>query len=782
MPISKIIVKLKELDRIVPQFDKLKKQMQQQYDILSTQEFQLKNMLEKTDIQSLVYEFKTELEIRMKQQFIDFCQEVRQDIENKIDIDHFKERIKRRAPLQDFERLKEDHHALKVYCHHELFSLLEGYYSELRVTVNRKTDKEELKSTIDNLVNRDEIKDVWKSVKEMESKISRLSQEIKDVKYQATGKQENDMTQSEEDEIEKLEQELQDEMIAESSIDERNSNFAFGVLKQDSKIESQRLGLQMQNSEAHSGDTHKNFDKSQINTPQNLIQKHFEQPQKVNQSNALINSSRSYLISSRNFNAGKHYSTNNFGFGKTFLKGINELSQKIMEFLQRNRDMDSYLSNSESFMKEVQDHLQDFKTKFQNLKVDEQQFQDKTEQVTSYYEFSKVQHQKILEEYEQIEQSVVIMKKEMKEFYSKIQNDTDLKFKKLVQIDTQLNMLKQEQDVMRNKKTKEDSMQKEDQSKLMSKIVKIDKSLQDQKDYLLKIQKEQELKIKQIESQIEYLRGPFFNDIKNIKNENQGLIRELNRTQNENREMLFDKPYMSQSILDQKGYNTIENGSTDNKGSIESFSGSQHDTAKQKRRQSINKVLESNRSLNKSTRLTNRRAVTAISHRKPQNYLTHILIPGSYEQSKDQQNIPHTPIVQNQKYLQSKKSGLIITPNNINDMSYQNLNQESRNYKGFMIRNTSRPKSSTGLGNFSGQIKIKFRRNQGELNFATTDALQNYTIQNQTQNYSIPSEKHDQKEQIEIVDVNDETQTQNILNHNLRSKFNQQRPNKLFPQ
>ena len=126
-------------------------------------------------------------------------------------------------------------------------------------------------------------------------------------------------------------------------------------------------------------------------------------------------------------------------------------------------------------MKEVQEHLVDFKSKFSKLKETEQNFLDTTTQVTSYFEFSKIQHQKVLHQYEEIEKSLVKMKADMKELYGQITQDTDLKFKKIVIMDTQLNIIKQEQEVMRNKKTKEDSQHKEIEAKHLIQLAQQDK-------------------------------------------------------------------------------------------------------------------------------------------------------------------------------------------------------------------------------------------------------------------------------------------------------------------
>lgn len=108
-------------------------------------------------------------------------------------------------------------------------------------------------------------------------------------------------------------------------------------------------------------------------------------------------------------------------------------------------------------MKEVQEHVTDFKAKFSNLKVDEQVFQDRIDDVLKYFDFSKAQHREVLEAYDKMEQSMVKLKLEMRELYAKFQSESDLKFKKLVVLDTIVNQLKQEQEVIRVKRTKEKS-------------------------------------------------------------------------------------------------------------------------------------------------------------------------------------------------------------------------------------------------------------------------------------------------------------------------------------
>ena len=42
----------------------------------------------------------------------------------------------------------------------------------------------------------------------------------------------------------------------------------------------------------------------------------------------------------------------------------------------------------------------------------------------------------MIEMYETLEKSQIIMRKEMKEFYNKLQSDTDSKFKKIVLMET----------------------------------------------------------------------------------------------------------------------------------------------------------------------------------------------------------------------------------------------------------------------------------------------------------------------------------------------------------
>lgn len=100
-------------------------------------------MTDKQDLQALIIEYKTELELRLKQQYIEFCQEMRRDLEKKVDGTYFKEKIKRRAPNMDYQRLKDDHHALKVYCYHELHSMVETHYREMKHFLSKKIDADD---------------------------------------------------------------------------------------------------------------------------------------------------------------------------------------------------------------------------------------------------------------------------------------------------------------------------------------------------------------------------------------------------------------------------------------------------------------------------------------------------------------------------------------------------------------------------------------------------------------------------------------------------------------
>ncbi len=59
----------------------------------------------------------------------------------------------------------------------------------------------------------------------------------------------------------------------------------------------------------------------------------------------------------------------------------------------------------------------------------------------------------MLEAYAKMEQSIVKLKLEMRDLYAKFQSEADLKFKKIIVLDTMVNQLKQEQDVNRVKRT-----------------------------------------------------------------------------------------------------------------------------------------------------------------------------------------------------------------------------------------------------------------------------------------------------------------------------------------
>lgn len=194
-------------------------------------------------------------------------------------------------------------------------------------------------------------------------------------------------------------------------------------------------------------------------------------------------STKSIVLSGLSLN--KSLTSNPFGFGMNYLKQINktmkiskalrvdlkvqrryiqaqinDLSQKIVEFLQRNEHIDNYLQNSDQFLKEVQDHLVDFRDRFKNLKKDEMQFLEKTQKVIDFFEMTKSQNLKVLEAIEKTEDQMVNMKKDVKQLYDRISKESDLKFKKLILMEATLTKMQQEQDINRTKRTKEESLQK----------------------------------------------------------------------------------------------------------------------------------------------------------------------------------------------------------------------------------------------------------------------------------------------------------------------------------
>ncbi len=92
--------------------------------------------------------------------FIDFSTHIMHDMDTKIEEDLFKERMKRKASLMDFNRLKEEVHELRVYCHGQLTSQVEGSFSELKVHLTKKATIDMLAKLESSVATRTEIKEM----------------------------------------------------------------------------------------------------------------------------------------------------------------------------------------------------------------------------------------------------------------------------------------------------------------------------------------------------------------------------------------------------------------------------------------------------------------------------------------------------------------------------------------------------------------------------------------------------------------------------------------------
>lgn len=108
-------------------------------------------------------------------------------MDTKIKEDLFRERMKRKASLMDFTRLKEEVHELRVYCHGQLTAQVEGSFSELKVHLTKKASLDMLTKLEETVPKRIEIKEMLNSFDKLEKQVAKLQGEIKDVRYIATG-------------------------------------------------------------------------------------------------------------------------------------------------------------------------------------------------------------------------------------------------------------------------------------------------------------------------------------------------------------------------------------------------------------------------------------------------------------------------------------------------------------------------------------------------------------------------------------------------------------------
>lgn len=121
----------------------------------------------------------------------------------------------------------------------------------------------------------------------------------------------------------------------------------------------------------------------------------------------------------------------------------------------------------------------------------------------------------------------------------KAEKKADAKFKRLTVMESSINGVKQEIDLIRINRLKEAQVMKEEKSQMMSKITKNERLIEDLEFKVEDIVCTYTTDLRNLQHQLKCLEGPILNETKKAQRENEALIREIDRTQTINREILF---------------------------------------------------------------------------------------------------------------------------------------------------------------------------------------------------------------------------------------------------
>ena len=118
-----------------------------------------------------------------------------------------------------------------------------------------------------------------------------------------------------------------------------------------------------------------------------------------------------------------------------------------------------------------------------------------------------------------------------------MQKEIDTKFKRVMIIESQISNVKQEIELLRMKRLKDENCAKEDKNEMKARLVKAEKGVEVVWEKMHKLTVKQVMEMAVVMKEIEEMRGPFMNTLTDANKENEVLLREIGRTQTINRDI-----------------------------------------------------------------------------------------------------------------------------------------------------------------------------------------------------------------------------------------------------
>ena len=156
-------------------------------------------------------------------------------------------------------------------------------------------------------------------------------------------------------------------------------------------------------------------------------------------------------------------------------------------------------------------------------------------------EESKKRDAEVRREVREAEERVGKVRGEVAAVMDRVVKETEGKFRRVLTLDAQVGSLKQEHELLRLRRMKDDQVMQEERAKLERRLVKAERSLEESREKLQVVYRGFNREVGGIRDTIDQMRGPLVCETRNAQKENEALLREIGRTQNINREIIGGK-------------------------------------------------------------------------------------------------------------------------------------------------------------------------------------------------------------------------------------------------
>lgn len=157
---------------------------------------------------------------------------------------------------------------------------------------------------------------------------------------------------------------------------------------------------------------------------------------------------------------------------------INDMGDKLFEALQKSQDLEQSLEHQDQFMRQFQDTLNDFQGQISKVKIDEKGFNEKAARIFQYFDDAKRDNQLFKDSIAESEKTLVAQKEQLIKTFERVQRETDAKFKRVKVIESQIQGLKQEIDVVRVKRVKDEGRYQQTFSEIKGKLTTVEKAIE----------------------------------------------------------------------------------------------------------------------------------------------------------------------------------------------------------------------------------------------------------------------------------------------------------------